>query len=249
MKRKIVLTSIAVVLFANYLLAQKPAIVTNDEPGWQKIGETTASFKKQNESIHVIGADEFSSIRLKILDAPLSIERLQVFYGSGEMEEINVKSEIEKDGETKSFQLKYPAKGISKVAFTYQSTPNSEGEKANVILYGMKGGDQESAYRANENRSDADEAREATEEAGEDVKRAAKRTANHVENAVEDAGDAVSETASKAAAEITDERHETKVGPNGETIYVAKSTDYYYVNDEGKKVYLSEGQLKEKKDN
>src|SRR5687768_6964786 len=63
-------------------IAQKPGVVIGNEPGWQKIGETVASFKSQDESISVIGADEFSAIKIRVKDAPLEIERMQVFYES-----------------------------------------------------------------------------------------------------------------------------------------------------------------------
>ena len=88
--------------------AQKPAIVSSNEPGWQHIGQTTASFESQNESIKVLGADEFSAIKLKVMEAPLHIERLQVFYESGDMEEIKVEKEIGRDDESRVIKLKHP---------------------------------------------------------------------------------------------------------------------------------------------
>src|SRR5688572_30962802 len=98
MKKAAVMILILVTAFVAF--AQKPAVVTNNEPGWQKIGEITASFKMQNESIVVLGADEFDAIRLKVTDAPIHIERVQVFYESGDLEEINVRNELQAGGQT-----------------------------------------------------------------------------------------------------------------------------------------------------
>ena len=228
--------------------AQKPGVVLTDEPGWQKIGETVASFKSQDESIAVIGADEFSAIKIRVEDAPLQIDRLQVFYESGEMEEIDVKKRIQAGEESDVFRLKNPDRDIQKVAFTYNTVPNAAGDKADVELYGLKPADDRAseAYR-----DDADRAEREIEETGEDIEQGSERTESDLERAAEDAGDAIAETAAKAAAEIDDRRHDTKVGPNGQTIYIADDEDegrYYYVNEQGKRVYVSAWQLKDKPD-
>lgn len=228
----IIKTIAAVFLSAvfTYSFAQKPAVVLSDEAGWQKIGETTASFKKQNESIHVLGADEFEAIKLKVTDAPLSIERMQVFYASGEMEDIDVKSKIQQDGETKSFRLKNPDEDISKVAFTYSTSPNYQGEKANVQLFGLKSDDDK-----DNDRSDSENYRDEANAMKEDVNNAAERT-----------GDELSEIGAKGKAEIMDQRHETKVGPAGQTIYIDGEGRYYYIDEEGEREYVSEARLKDK---
>ena len=273
--------------------AQKPGVVLTDEPGWQKIGETVASFKSQNESIAVIGADEFSAIKIKVEDAPLHIERLQVFYESGDMEEIDVKKRIQAGEESDVFRLENPDRDIQKVAFTYNTVPNSEGEKADVELYGLnpeKKDRSSEAYRDDDDRTEremertgeeiereteeaADDVERETEEAaediereteeaandverevdeaGDDIERGADRTESDFERAAEETGDAIAETASKAAAEVDDARHDTKVGPDGQIIYIGDEDDegrYYYVDDKGKRVYVSEWQLKDKPD-
>lgn len=231
-------TIIVVILMALFVwntdvaYAQKPGVVLDNDPGWQKIGETIASFKEQDESIAVLGADEFAAIKIRVEDAPLQIERLQVFYESGEMEEIEVKGKMNAGSESKVFRLEHPDRDIRKVAFTYSTVPNAEGEKAGVELYGLKTG--------NEGQSDAyrDDAKRAEDKA--------EKTAKDVEREAEETGNAISETAGKAAAEIDDRRHDTKLGPDGQTIYISDDSRYYYVNENGKRVYVSEWQLKDK---
>ena len=233
--------------------AQKPGVVIGDEPGWQKIGETVASFKTQDESIAVIGADEFSALKIKVEDAPLEIERLQVFYESGEMEEIDVKKKIQAGEESEVFRLKHPDRDIQKVAFTYNTVPNAEGEKADIELYGLNPEDRSAeAYRddadrvENELEETGDEIEREAEEAEADVEESAEKTESDLERAADATGDAISETAAKAAAEIDDPKHDTKVGPDGQDIFIGDDSRYYYVNDEGKRVYVKKGQLKEK---
>lgn len=215
--------------------AQKPSIVTSNEDGWQKIGEISASFKMENESIVVMGADQFNALKLKVTDAPINIERMQVVYESGKTEDFDVFNQLQAGSETRSITIN-GNEDIQKVAFTYKSLPNYRGERAHVELYGLKEGqkDNDNAYH--------DEARETRK----DVKDAARNTKKDIEKAADKAGDKISEAAAKAEAEITDQTFEGKMGPQGQKIYIDKYDKYYYVNDDGHKVYISKSELKEK---
>jgi hypothetical protein len=243
--------------------AQKPGVVLGNDPGWQKIGETVASFKSQNESIVVLGADEFYAIKIEVGDAPLHIERLQVFYESGDMEEIDVKKKIGEGEQSGVFKLKNPDRDIQKVAFTYNTAPNAPGDKAEVVLFGLKTGNEGNSYRDDAERAEeklekkeekiereAEKAEEEiereSEKAERKIERGAERTESDVENAADETGDAISEAASKAAAEIDDRKHDTKVGPGGQTIYIGDDSRYYYISEEGKRVFVTEAQLKNK---
>jgi len=134
---------IAIALFAvmgivNSSYAQTPGVVTNNSAGWHKIGEVKASFKMENESISVLGADRFKSIKLKVTDAPINIENVRVFYENGESEEINVRSDLKAGAETRVIDLKGPSQELKKIVFTYKTLPNSKEDKAHVELYGLK---------------------------------------------------------------------------------------------------------------
>src|SRR5688500_17449865 len=195
---KIMKTIIVVIIMAllawntDVAHAQKPGVVLDNDPGWQKIGETIASFKEQDESIAVLGADEFSAIKIKVEDAPLQIERLQVFYESGDMEEIEVRKKISAGNESEVFRLEHPDRDIQKVAFTYSTVPNAEGEKAGVQLFGLKSGNegQSDAYR-----DDAERAERKAEEAGEDIEREAEETEADLEREAEEAEENIEESA------------------------------------------------------
>jgi hypothetical protein len=246
-------------MLATIAVAQKPAVVTDNERGWKRIGQVTASFKKQNESITVLGADEFSAIKLKVNEAPVNIERLQIFYESGEMEEIDVRKQLQAGAETSSLQLKHPDRDIQKVAFTYKSLPNSGGDKADVELYGLKKDHPkgEDAYRQDKVEEDAERAVEDTEreveqaadEAEGEVEQAADETERETEQAADETDEEISETAAKVMADIVDKRHDTKVGPKGQVVFITDDNRYYYINNEGEKVFVTELQLKNKKDN
>jgi hypothetical protein len=139
MKKILVVWSLVIqALIINTAFAQKPEVAISNKPGWHKIGEVTASFNDQSESISVLGADKFKAIKLKVTDAPINIESASIFYESGESEEIPVSHEMAKGTETRAFDLKSPAAGIKKVTFNYKTTANDRDKKAHVELYGLK---------------------------------------------------------------------------------------------------------------
>lgn len=137
--KKVILVIFAMsALLVNIAYAQEPAIMLSNKPGWHKIGECKADFKMENESIAVMGKDRFKSILLKVTDAPINIEGIQVFYESGDMEEFNVKNELKAGAETRKMDLKGGSQEVKKVTFTYKTAANAQDEKAHVELYGLK---------------------------------------------------------------------------------------------------------------
>lgn len=221
-------------LLASTAFAQKPAVVADSKAGWHRIAGLQADFKKQSESVEVLGNDEFQALKFRVDDAPIHIERMQVFYESGEMEDVDVKSQMKAGETSKVFELQHPGKDIAKVAFTYNTVGNAKGDKAEVEIYGLKSGAPSTSYNDN------------VDKAQKDVKESAKKAENGIERAAEKTGDAVSEAAAKTAAAIDDRKLDTKVGPNGQTIYVSDDGHYYYISEEGKKVVVTELQLKDK---
>jgi hypothetical protein len=138
MKKAALVGVVLLVAFVTSAFAQEPSVMLSNKPGWHKIGEVKADFKMENQSISVLGNDQFKSILLKVTDAPINIEELQVFYESGDMEKFNVKNELKAGAETRKLDLKGGAQEIKKVMFTYKTLPNQQDEKAHVELYGLK---------------------------------------------------------------------------------------------------------------
>lgn len=240
--------------------SQKPAVVKDSKPGWHRIAGLEASFDKDNESVHIMGNDEFTALRFRVEDAPIHIERMQIFYESGDMEDIDVKSAM-KEGETsKDFKLKYAGRDITKIAFTYHTVENAKDKKSELEIYGLKTDATASdSYDKKVDKAEGEimETREEAREEAREIKREANDAADDLEDETEDAesdiekaaentADDVSEAASKTAAEIDDERHDTKVGPNGQVIYISDDVRFYYINEEGTKVYVTEQELKDK---
>jgi uncharacterized protein YdhG (YjbR/CyaY superfamily) len=216
--KKIFVSMFAVMAGALSVFAQKPAVVSSNKPGWQHIGHTTASFKMQNESISVLGADEFTALKIKVTEAGLELERMQVFYESGDMEEINLKEHFGKGNESRVINLKHPDKDIQKVAFTYKTTPNTKGEKADIDLYGLKtnqpAGSDSFKDEKKEMREDArevrDDVREGARETRDEVREDARETRDDVREDLRDERDDVREEARETRDEVKEDARETR---------------------------------------
>jgi hypothetical protein len=261
MKRAVLVVMVLCGLLVNLAFAQKPAVVVSKDPGWHKIGEVTASFKMENESISVLGADEFAAIKLRVTDAPINISRVQVFYEDGQMEDIDVKNDLSAGSETRILDLAGSNRELSKVVFTYKTMPNRADDKAHVELYGYKTqrDGQSDAYRDDKDtkvENEAERVEERTESATEETKEEMNedaREAQHDANVAEDkaeqkadnVGDDISNAAGNVGAEIKDKPYVDKVGPNGERIYMDRHSKYYYINSEGKKVFITKLEMKD----
>ena len=140
MKKLIILVVlfIALLTVSQVVLAQDPAVIASGKPGWHKIGEVKADFKLESESIVVFGKDKFKSIKLKVTDAAINLNKVVVYYEDDKTQEIPVSGVIASGNETRVYELLDPGKEIKKVLFTYKSEPNYADKKAHVELYGLK---------------------------------------------------------------------------------------------------------------
>jgi hypothetical protein len=275
--RAVLILIVILGILINNAVAQTPAVVTDNDPGWHKIGEITASFKMESESIIVFGRDEFTKIRMNVVDAPINIQKIKIYFEEGDEQEIEVMQELRPGAMSKVIDLTGVQKELNKVVFTYKSIPNSGMDRAKVELYGLKTRkDRSDAFR---DKDDDDEGKverkseegvqevdEATHETRREIKeesREAKREAKETEKdlkeesreAKEELKDSektdddndVAEFAGNAVSHIKDKVYVDKTGPDGETIYIDKHSRYYFINDDGEKVFVAKTKLKDRK--
>jgi hypothetical protein len=238
---------------ATVTFAQKPAVVADSKPGWHRIAGLEADFTKDHESVHIMGNDEFAALRFRVEDAAIHIDKMQIFYESGDQEDLDVKSDFQKGETSKDLQLKHAGRDITRISFTYHTIQNDKSKKAELEIYGLKTDataadsyDKKVDKAEGEIKETREEVREDAREAKKELKEDANETESAVERAAEKTGDEVSEAAAKTAAEIDDKRHETKVGPDGQVVYISDDNRFYYINEEGKKVFATELELKDK---
>ena len=128
----------AVFVSLSSLRAQKVEVVTNNKPGWHKIGETNVDFKTDKDVVKVWGADKFKALQIKAVDAPVHIENMQVVYENGEPEDIPIRYDFKKGTESRAIDLKGYERKIKEINFVYRTVPNAKDEKAHIEIYGLK---------------------------------------------------------------------------------------------------------------
>jgi hypothetical protein len=138
MKKILMILILAVAGVYGTASAQKAAVVLSDKTGWHKIGETTVDFQKERDEISVMGADRFASIKFVVDKEPINLISLEVYYESGDKQDVKVNMPIKSPGESRVIDLNGGERTLKKIVFVYKTVPNSKDKKAHVEIWGMK---------------------------------------------------------------------------------------------------------------
>ena len=142
MKKSILILTLIILTQFNSIFAQQAAIVTY-KPGWHKIAELNVNFRADRDDLVVIGADKFKAIRLKVTDAHVHFDDLDVIYNIPGItepikEDVQLRADFKAGSYSRIIYLKYPCLRLEKVVFKYSTVPNWRSEKAHVELWGLK---------------------------------------------------------------------------------------------------------------
>jgi hypothetical protein len=139
LNKKMLGLSILVMLFGTMVQAQQ---VAKPGPGakgtWKLLGTTHANHSADHDAIMVAGPyDYFRKLKFKVTDAPLNMQRMVVTYDDGRPENIDVRQNIPKGGESRVIDLKGGKRKLRSIEFWYDTKGFLNG-KADVTLFGMK---------------------------------------------------------------------------------------------------------------
>lgn len=118
--------------------AQQPAEAKSDTTGWQKIGVTTVEFQKMSGEILVPGSDKFASIKFLTTDVPVNLMDLEVYYETGDKQDIKVAMSVNAQGESQEIELNGGERKLTKVVFAIKALADRTDEKAVIELWGLK---------------------------------------------------------------------------------------------------------------
>ncbi|MEN9569032.1 MAG: hypothetical protein RL172_263 [Bacteroidota bacterium] len=106
---------------------------------WRLLGTVSAKHSADHDIIIVKGPyDYFRKIKFKVTDAPLNMQRVEVFYDDGGApEKLEVRYNIPKGGESRVIDLRGGRRKLKSVHFWYDTKGFLNG-KADVTLFGMK---------------------------------------------------------------------------------------------------------------
>jgi hypothetical protein len=130
--------------------AQKPAVVVNDKPGWHRITETTVDFEKETDEVDVLLSDQFSALRFKVLDAPIELMNMDVYFEDGTKKQITIGHHLKAAGESSpDIQLDSgKEKNIERIVLRYKTVKQVNSKKAHLEIWGKKTGQNESKKAA-----------------------------------------------------------------------------------------------------
>jgi hypothetical protein len=129
---------IAFFLFSAFAFSQKPVILTSDKPGWHRIGELTMNEKADTVFVEVIGADAFSSIRLKADKGMANIYEADIYFEEGIPQCIPLEQTLSEGQQTRVLMLKGGNRALRRIALLGRSLHKEGEEKAQVQLTGFK---------------------------------------------------------------------------------------------------------------
>jgi hypothetical protein len=135
--KNVFLLLITTMFTISVLHAQKPEVITKKKAGWQKIGDASVDFKTDKDQFILIGADKFKSLQVRVKDAPVHIDEMQVEYEKGITENVALKSNYMAGAKSRVINLKNKNTEIKNVTFVYHTVAGSN-KKAEIELWGLK---------------------------------------------------------------------------------------------------------------
>jgi hypothetical protein len=105
---------------------------------WRLIGTVQANYAADHDSIVVQGPyDNFRRLKIKVTDAPLNLQRMQVSYDNGSTEKIDVRQQIARGGESRVIDLSGESRSLRRIDFWYDTRGSGQG-RAKLSVFGMK---------------------------------------------------------------------------------------------------------------
>jgi hypothetical protein len=136
--KRVVLLLVASLFTFTLVNAQKPEVITKDKAGWHKIGDAKVDFKTDKDKFIIIGKDRYKALQVRVKDAPVHMESMQIAYEGGGTEDVALRSQFKPGGESKTIELRNGSAEIKNVTFVYHTVTNGSNAKAEIELWGLK---------------------------------------------------------------------------------------------------------------
>ena len=104
----------------------------------------------------------------------------------------------------------------------------------------------QSTVLAQENKTVGQAVGGAAKDVGQATAKGAKEVGQATATGAKAVGKKTSELAAKGAAAVVDKKYDGKAGPGNENVYIDGNARFYYVNKSGKKVYITQAEMKTK---
>jgi hypothetical protein len=111
---------------------------TSAEAQWTKLGQRKVNFRVDHDEMMVTAYEgTFRKLKLAVRKAPIFLHNVKIVYGNGERTNIKINKRLEKNTESRPFDLPGKKRIIRKIIFNYKSVPTFKG-RAIVTVHGKR---------------------------------------------------------------------------------------------------------------
>lgn len=120
------------------VLVLAAVLTASAEPSWEKLGDRYVSHGLDRDEIRVTAKDgRFDAIKLHVSRRAVHFKDLEVHFGNGDVQDVQIRRRIPAGGESRVIQLDGDRKRvIEKVVFWYSSEGRRRRAQAEVELWG-----------------------------------------------------------------------------------------------------------------
>jgi len=105
--------------------------------GWEKLGQRLVNRAVDHDVIMVTKMEgSFSKLKIKVRRSGINMDKMVVHYGNGESQNIEIRENILKGGESRVIDLTGNKRIINRVEFWYDTKGGAMNDKALVELWG-----------------------------------------------------------------------------------------------------------------
>jgi len=105
---------------------------------WENLGSKEVTDRAESDVFHLAAEGQFRSLRFRVSRAPVRFYRMEVTYGNGQTDQIQLKSLVRAGGSSRVIDLKGRDRFIRSVKFWYEAASIGRGRRAMVTLFGRK---------------------------------------------------------------------------------------------------------------
>lgn len=107
------------------------------QKGWHFIGDKWAAFGSDRDVLRVGGNDAYRQIKIRITDAPLRIDDMDIYFENGEKMNVPLKNAFKAGQESRVIDLPGGVRKLDRIEFLYSTIGRAKG-KARVAVWGKR---------------------------------------------------------------------------------------------------------------
>ena len=105
---------------------------------WEDLGSKEVTDRAETDVFHLATEGQFHALRFRVTRAPVRFYRMEVTYGNGEKDTIEIRSLVRAGGSSRVIDLRGRDRFLRSVKFWYEAASVGRGRRATVTLFGRK---------------------------------------------------------------------------------------------------------------